>query len=219
MHIESVKGEARAATGKAANSRLRKRGMVPAVIYGHGKDNEMIALSRHDLELVIQHTAHVIKVDIGDKKDQYLVKDVQYDHLQKTPIHVDLMRVKTDDRVHVKIGIEFKGEPHGLHEGGELIQVLTELEVECPLLNIPDLIKVKIDHLGVGEALHVREVELPEGTVARHDPDDVVATVRPKRGRSDIADLEEGAEGEGESASEPEVVGRTAKDEGSEGEG
>lgn len=217
MHIETIKGEPRETGGKNANRRLRKRGLIPAVVYGHGEANKMIALSLHDLELAIQHTTHVIKVDIADNTDQYLLKGVQFDHLQKTPIHVDLMRVKKDDRVHVKIGLEFKGEPHGIHEGGELVHIITDLDVECPLLAIPDMIKVKIDHLGVGQAMHVREIELPEGMTARHDPEDVVVTVRPKRGRSDIADLEEGAEGE--SPAEPEVVGRTAKDEGSEGEG
>lgn len=218
MHIETIKGETRTLGGRNANRRLRNRGLVPAIIYGHGEAPETIAVSRHDLEQAMQHTTHVLKVDLGDRQDQYLLKDVQYDHLQQTPIHLDLMRVKAGDRVHVKIGIEFKGEPHGIHEGGELIHVLNDLDIECPLLEIPDLVTVKIDHLGVGNAVHVGDIELPEGMTARHADDEVVATVRAKRGRSDIGDLEEETTEE-DAAAEPEVVGRTAKDEGSKGEG
>jgi large subunit ribosomal protein L25 len=216
MQIASIQGETRKPGGRHANYRLRKRGLVPAVIYGHGLPPETVALSQRDLLRALEHAQHVIKLSIDQRGTQYLLKDVQYDHLQHRPIHVDLMRVDPSERVTVNVGIELRGEPKGVHEGGDLIQVLTDLDVECPLLNIPEMLRLKIDHLGVGEALHVRDIELPEGVITRHSPDDVVATVRAKRG---VAVEEEEAEALVEEAgAEPEVIGRAAKEEGSEGE-
>ncbi|MFQ5807778.1 MAG: 50S ribosomal protein L25 [Phycisphaerae bacterium] len=217
MQIASIQGETRKPGGRHANARLRKRGLVPAVIYGHGLPPETVALSRHDLLLALEHAQHVIRLAIDGQETQFLLKDVQYDHLQHLPIHADLMRVDVDERVHVNVGIEFRGEPHGVHEGGELIQVLTDLDIECPLVNIPEVLRLKIDHLGVGEALHVRDIQLPAGVSTRHNLDDVIATVRAKRGvtieeeEAELA-IEEGGE-------EPEVIGRAAKQEESEGEG
>ena len=210
MEVAVVQGERRQPGGRHANERLRRRGLVPAVIYGHRQAPETVALSRHDLLLAIEHARHVIKLVIDGVEQQYLLKDVQYDHLQQTPIHADLMRVDPEERVAVKVALELRGEPKGLHEGGELIQLLTELEVECPLLKIPEVLRPRIDHLGVGESLHVRDIELPEGIVARNHPDDVVATVHLRRGVT--VEAEEEAAEVAEAAAEPEVIGRADKE-------
>lgn len=217
MEIAAIQGETRKAGGRSANHRLRERGLVPAVIYGHNQPTEMIAVSRHDLLLALQHAQHVVKVSVDQKETQYLLKEVQYDHLHQMPIHADLMRVDVHERVHVNVDIELRGEPHGVHEGGELIQILTGLDVECPLLNIPEVLRIKVDHLGVGQALHVREVELPEGVTTRHSPDDVIATVRARRGGLGGGEEEVAAEAE-EGAAEPEVIGRAPKEEEGKGE-
>jgi large subunit ribosomal protein L25 len=178
MEIASIKGEARQPGGRSANRRLRKQGFVPAVVYGHQQTPETIALSRHDLLLALEHGQHVVKVTIGQQKVQYLLKDVQFDHLQLEPIHADLMRVNLDERVRIKVGIELRGEPHGIHEGGELIHVLTD-----------------------------------------HNSEDVVASVRAKRGGLETAEAEAEAEAETEeAAAQPEVIGRAAKQEETEGE-
>jgi large subunit ribosomal protein L25 len=213
MEIAKLRGQARQPGGRSANRRLRKRGLVPAVIYGHEEESETVALSRHDLLLALEHLQHVVSLDIDGRRSRYLIKDVQYDHLRKDPIHVDLMRVDPNERVHVKVPVELKGEPHGVHEGGVLVQVIADLEVECLLLKIPEVIRPDVAHLGVGQMLHVKEIELPADVEALHDPEDIIATVRAKRGV-----LAEAEEGEAEQVSEeagkePEVIGRTAKEE------
>ena len=220
MQFAVIQGETRQPGGRHATRQLRKRGLVPAIVYGHGQTPETIALSQHDLLLALDHAQHVVKVAIDQQETQYLLKDVQFDHLQQDPIHADLMRVNPDERVRVNVAIEFKGEPHGVHEGGDLLHILTDLDIECPLLNIPEVLKVHIEHLGVGQTLHVGEIELPEDVTTHHKPDDVVATVRAKRGGLGTAAEEEEAEAAPEEGgAEPQVIGRTGKEEGSEGEG
>lgn len=215
MEIPSIRGEMRQPGGRHANERLRRRGLVPAVIYGHNEPPAAVALSRHDLVLALQHMKHVVRLNVGGQNTQYLVKDVQYDHLQKDPIHVDLMRAAQGERVHVKVALELKGEPIGIHEGGELVHLITDLEVECPLDEIPEVLYHNVKGLALGHVLHVKDLELPAHVKARHAPDDIVALVRPRRGVG--VEAEEAIAAEAEGAAEPEVIGKGPKEE--EGEG
>ncbi len=212
MEIASIQGETRQPGGRHLNQRLRKRGMLPAVVYGHGQTPETVALSLHDTVLALKHSAHVIKLTVDGRDQQYLIKDVQYDHLQKTPTHVDLMRVDLNERVRVKVPIELKGTPQGTHEGGTLVHVLAELDVECLLLQIPDSIRVKVDHLALNEMVHVRDIQLPPDVKVLHGPDDIVAIVHPPRGTT----AEELAAAEAAGGVEPEVIGKGPKEAGEE---
>ena len=209
MEVELIKAEARKAGGRHANERLRRRGLVPAVVYGHGQPPENLAVSAHDLHLVLQRKRHVVKVNLDGKEQAYLLKDVQYDHLQSTPIHLDLMRVDLSERVRVKVTIELKGEPLGVKEGGVLIQIMPAVELECPIMAIPELITHVVAELNIGQTVHVRDLAVPADTKVTSHLDDIVATCQHKRG-----DVEEAAaaavpaaEGEATTA-EPEVISR-----------
>ena len=212
MEIATIHGETRKPGGRHANERVRRRGMVPAVIYGHAEPPECVAISQHDLVLALEHLTHVIQLDVNGETTQYLLKDVQYDHLQKDPIHVDLMRVDATERVTVKVGIDFKGEPKGIHDGGEFVHVLTDLELECPLLEIPEMVVHNVKDLALDETLCIKDLTLPPGAKALHEPDEIVALVRPKRGVQLSA--EEEAAAEEAAAAEPEVIGKGPKEEG-----
>lgn len=217
MEIATIQSETRTTGGRHANERLRRRGLVPAVIYGHGQAPETVSLSRHDLVLALEHLTHVVQLDVRGQAQQYLIKDVQYDHLQQDPVHVDLMRVDPNERVRVKVPIELRGTPQGTLEGGTLVHVLADLEVECLLLQIPSNLRARVDHLALNAALHVRELTLPPDVKVLHSPDDIVAVVHPPRGttQAELAAAEEGA-----AAAEPEVIGKgpkeKAEDEGAE---
>lgn len=209
MDIATIQGETRTLGGRHANDRLRRQGLVPAVIYGHGKDPEYVSLSRHDMELALAHLQHVVQLKVGGREQQYLIKDVQYDHLQKTPIHVDLMRVDPNERVRVKVAIDLRGTPAGTLKGGTLVQVLAEAEIECLLLKIPDSIRARVDHLELNDMLHVREIEVPPDVKILHSPDDIVAVVHPPR-TTVTPEAEAAAPAEG---AEPEVISKGVKEE------
>lgn len=215
MQIATIEAENRTKAGGNANVRLRKRGMVPGVVYGHGKQPELVSASLHDLEIALADLAHVVSLKIDGAETQYLIKEVQLDHFQKTPLHIDLMRIDPNERVRVNVQVVLKGEPQGIHEGGVLVHVITEIEVECGVLAIPDAIRGGIAHLAIGDALHVRELEVPEGVTPIPGPDDIVATVHIKRSEEEEAETVQPETSEG--GPEPEVIGRTAKE--SEGEG
>lgn len=211
MEIAVVQGQTRAPGGRHANERLRRTGLIPAVIYGHGEAPESVALSLHDVARALQHGQHVVQVQLGGAEHQFLLKDVQYDHLHKTPIHVDLMRVDASERVEVKVRIELRGTPTGAKEGGSLIQTLGDLEVECLILNIPESIRVDVSHLEMNQALHVRELTLPPDVRPLHNAEDIVCVLRPPRAVEE-AKAALPAEGEVVASAEPEVIGKGPKE-------
>jgi len=213
MQISTVTAEKRNPGGRHANERIRRAGNVPAIIYGHGESPEAVSLSAHELGLALEHLQHVLKLKVGGQETLYLLKDVQYDHLQRTPIHVDLMRVDPNERVKVTVPVEFRGTPHGTTVGGELVTLLADVHIECKLLEIPDSVRAKIDGLEIGSALHIRELELPADVKALHSPEEVVCLVRHKKTDEAVA----GAPAEGEAGKEPEVIGRIAKEKPEEG--
>lgn len=214
MDIATIQGEVRATSGRNANTRLRKRGLVPAVIYGHGEAPELVSLSQHDLKHALAHTAHVVRIKVGNEETQYLLKDVQYDHLQKDPLHVDLMRVDVTERVQVKVPVKLVGTPAGISTGGSLLQIIGELQVDCLLMQIPNEIRIRVDHLELEGSLHVRDLPLPEDVKALHQPEDIVCIVQAPRGTTEatLAAVAEGAP----STAEPEII-KKGKEEDEEG--
>lgn len=215
MEAATIKAAAREAFGKKATARLRQSGMLPAIIYGHKLEPEAVALAVHDVQLAIGHGAHLWKVEIGGKQTQYLLKDVQYDHLGTAPIHVDLSRVRLDERVQVKVPIELRGTPAGTHEGGVLDQMMFDLDVECVVTEIPDKIRLMVDHLHLGQSLHVKEVSLPTGVNAVGHADEIICMVRAQTAAAEEA-VTPAAETEG--AAEPELIRRKEETEEAGGE-
>jgi len=183
-------------------------GKIPGIVYGHGEEPVPVAVSQHELEILLHHGAHLLELDLNGRKRPVLIKDVQYDHLGTTPVHVDLARVSLDERVRVTVPLEFRGEAKGVKEGGILDQTVADLEIECLVTQIPESIRVNVEKLGMGESLHVSDIALPEGVVAIQAADLVVCSVRMpvEAEAAEAAAPEEGA------APEPEVIGRKEKE-------
>lgn len=210
MEVITIKGEPRATAGTRSSRMIRNSGRLPAIIYGHGEAPESVTFACHEVEVALAHGARTLQVDLKGSVKPYLIKEVQYDHLQVTPIHMDLARVDLTERVRVKVGIELRGTPKGVKEGGVLEQSMGALEVECVVTDIPDTLHPFVTHLALGESLLVKDLQLPPGVVAIADPEDRIATVRvhveaPVKEAVPV----EGAEG----PQEPERIGRVRKDE------
>jgi large subunit ribosomal protein L25 len=118
MDIASIKGQPRQLSGTRAARRLRKTGMVPGIMYGHGEEPQAVSVPLHELDLVLQHGTHLLELDLGGTPQRVLIKEVQYDHLGIEPLHVDLARVSLDERVSVTVPLVLRGDPKGVKEAG-----------------------------------------------------------------------------------------------------
>jgi large subunit ribosomal protein L25 len=190
--------------GSRANKRLRDSGFVPGVIYGHKEAVVPVTLPKKEVENHLHHGAHLFDLALDGKSEKVLVKEVQYDHLGLHVIHVDFARVSLDERVEVTVPIELKGEPN-TEDGGVVTQVMNEVEIECLVTDIPDVIRVNIGEMKLDDQITIADLQLPAGVKAKQDADAVVVTFK------EVAE-ETAPAAEGETA-EPEVIGRKPEDE------
>ena len=198
-----VRGE----LGSRRNKRLRDAGFVPGVIYGHKEAVVPVTVPKKELVGHLNHGAHLFSLALDGKSENVLVKDVQYDHLGIEVLHVDFTRVDLNERVEVTVPLILKGEPKGEAEGGVLTQVISDIQIECLVTQIPEDIKHNVSDMGLNDVVHISDLKLPDGVRALQDPDQIVASVK------EIA--EEAPAEVAEGAAEPEVIGKA--EEGAEG--
>jgi len=191
--------EPRKETGSAACRRLRNRGLVPGNIYGHNAEPTPCVVHEDLLRPILKSGAHVVDVDLSGKVDQAVIREVQWDVFGKEICHVDLLRVDPNERVNITVPIELRGTAPGVLAGGILEQPLHQLTIDCLAYQIPDSIQLRITALQLGQAIHVRDLELPEGSHAHAQPDAIVVHV---------VKLQEQATTTEAGPAEPEVIGK-----------
>lgn len=205
MEVKTLKAQPREAHGSRAAARLRRQGKIPGIVYGHKVDPAPITVDRRELEIELELGTHIVNLDVGGKSETCLIKDVQYDHLGIEAMHIDLARVDLNELVRLKVPLEFKGTAKGIGEGGVVTQQLMDIEVECTVASIPDVIRVNIADLGLNQMLHIRELALPEGVKAVADPEAIVAMCREPLAAAPAATAAVPGE---EEAKEPEVIAK-----------
>jgi large subunit ribosomal protein L25 len=204
----------RSELGSRANKRLRDSGLVPGVIYGHKEAIVPVTFPKKELVTQLESGAHLFDISLDGKSEKVLVKEVQYDHLGGEVLHVDFARVSLDERVEVTVPLELKGTPKGEAEGAVLQQIVSELEIEALVTEIPDMIVHNVADMEKDSVLHISDLKVPPGVRLLQDPELIVAMVREIE---EVAPaVVEAAEGEG---AEPEVIGRKAEEEEAPAEG
>lgn len=206
--MATMKATTRTQHGTHAARRLRKDGKVPGVMYGHGEGTQAVTLEKHDVELALLHGERLLEIDVEGKKQNVLIKEIQYDAFGHEILHIDLTRVDLDERVELTVVIHLVGEPAGVKEGGVLQQTESEAQIECPVRSIPDELRHLVTEMKLEDRLYMKDLVLPEGATLLSEPNTLIAGV------IEVAEEEVApAEGEEETA-EPEVIGeKPAEDE------
>lgn len=203
--VAELKAMERKEKGTRNNIFLRAEGKLPAVVYSAGKPGAMIAVEERVFKKLLSSGERVVSLDVGGKKSQALIKEVQYDSLGEHILHVDFNELKEGQKVRVKVHLVFRGTPKGASDGGLANIILHEVEVNCLPTAIPDKLTVDLDGLGVGDAIHVSEIKYPEGVSFAARGTDVIALCEVPKEEVAAAAPAEGA------SAEPEVL--TAKKE------
>jgi len=167
--------------GKSATRKLRAAGKIPAVVYGSGISPTAIVVESLGLAKILRGGANAL-VDLKGAKaiegKPVLVKEIQRDPLSRLVVHCDLYAVNLTARLDVEIPIHFVGIPRGVAlDGGVLEPLLRTLEVSCMPLAIPESIAVDVSNLGIGDAIHVRDLVLPADVISKIDADVTVTHV------------------------------------------
>lgn len=212
--------ERRTATGRSAVRKLKATGAVPAVIYGAKDKAEPLQVSRRDITAMLSHAAGeniLVELEIAGKSRLALVQEVQHAPLGGAILHVDFHAVSMDEVIQAEVPLEPIGTANGVKNmGGLLEQSLRSLAIECLPRDLPDLITVDVSALNIGDAIHVREVQLPPGVTTRVQPDlTVISVLAPTVEEEPVAAAVEaptGPEVIREKKEEPEAAGAKEKE-------
>ena len=213
-----LKAGARSATGKKVAKDLRNKGLVPANVYKAGKGALNLQVSIDDLYEVLHTKAGenviiTLKIEgLGSAKDKtVLIKEIQRHPVKGAILHVDFNEISLTEALKVNVPLASHGEPVGVKiDGGVLEHVIRELQVECLPTAIPEKIEVDVSALSIGDAIHIKDIKIPEGIKVLNDPELIAMIVKPPKVE---APKEEVVEGE----VEPELI-RKKKEEVPEGE-
>ena len=223
MATVSLSANARDGKGKGAARSLRSQGQVPAVIYGHGRQPQPLALNARDLDKLLSHIqaeSTVIEVTVGGQTAKTLIREIQRHPIKRQILHVDFQALVAGEKVTVSIPIVLLGVPEGVRlEGGVLDQTLREIEIEVDPSNIPDHVEYDITNMVIGDSVHISDLKVPEGVEVLDDPETSVAVLAaPRAVIEEVAAVAEPVEGEAGAVAEPEVIGRGKEEEEGEAE-
>jgi len=172
-----LKAERREGTGRSAVRKLKARGIIPAVIYGSKDKPQPLQVSARDINAMLSHASGeniLVELEIdGEKSNRMaLVQEIQHSPVGGNVLHIDFHAVSMDETIHAEVPLEGVGIPNGVKNfGGLLEQSLRALAIECLPRDLPDRITVDVSALNIGDSIHVRDVQLPEGVTIKVQPD------------------------------------------------
>jgi len=206
----TLNAQARNGLGTRVARRLRKQGQVPAVLYGHKEATVSVTVPQEALTWAIRHGVRLVELKVGDGAGEpALIRDVQWDYLGQDVLHVDFARVAADEKIHLEVRVELRGTSPGVAQGGNVVQPLHSLHIECLATNIPESIRVNIAELQLDQAIHVKELKVPEGVTIENDADAIV--VQCIKAKEEAVATPLAAE-----TAEPEIIGKAKEEEGEE---
>jgi large subunit ribosomal protein L25 len=160
--------EVRADIGKGASRRLRHANKVPAVIYGAGEDSIALTLDHNKALHALSHEAfysHILTLKVGNKNEKVILKDVQRHPAKPRIAHIDFLRIRADQKLHMHVPLHFTGEENapGLSAGGAFSRLMNDVEIACLPADLPEFIEVDVSNLALDQSVHLSELKLPKG--------------------------------------------------------
>jgi large subunit ribosomal protein L25 len=182
MEQKTLNAESRARLGKGESGRLKRRGRIPAVIYGH-QEPLAVSIDAHEFDTKFHHISEstIIRLAVGGQEREVLIRDFQEDAVGGQVTHIDFYEVDKNRLLRTNVRVELTGAPVGVKEGGLLEHFVHEVEVECLPASLPEKIILDVNELRLGKSLHVRELPPVEGVRFLNSPEQVVCAVVHKR--------------------------------------
>lgn len=172
-------------SGTGALKRLRREGLVPAIVYGKKFDNINLKVNAKEVRDLLAHsTSENILVDLqieGGGNQLALIQDVTHNPLSGNILHIDFHAVREDEKIHARVPVRLTGESAGVKLGGMLEHQIHSLEISCLPKDLPEAIVYDVTHLNTGDFVHVRELTFPEGVQPKLGGDVIVIHVAAPR--------------------------------------
>lgn len=172
-----ITGEIKTSSGKSANNSLRREGKLPAVIYGQN-DNIMFSTTAKDVkELVYTPDFKLAEIQLNGEVHKCILKDIQFHPVSEEIVHLDFLKLYDGVPVKLEVPIRFKGSSAGVKLGGKLIQQLRRVKIKTTPEHMVDTLYADISHLGLGQAIRVKELIANENIEIMNNPAIPIATI------------------------------------------
>ncbi len=189
-----LKLEKRIPGTKGETKRKRREGFIPVEIYGKGVENLHCWVRLKDFLSLPHGETFLIEAEVNGEKRVCILKDVQFGWLGDNPLHVDLYDLSNVTEVEVEVPIEFRGTPVGVEMGGTFEVLIHSFTVKAKPADLPDRIVVDVSGMGLGSALHVRDIKPPPGCVILDNPEETVAVVVEPESEEEVGEEETSTE-------------------------
>ena len=211
--MNSIEATIRNTNTKGELNTLRKKGIVPGIIYGGQDENQKVSVSTKEIKNLLEKEnflSNVLALNLEGKNQNVLPREIKYDIITDEPIHVDFLRVVKGTKIILEIPVKFinSEKSPGLKRGGVLNIVRRKVELKCPTENIPTELVIDLDGVDIGDSFKISSIKLPENVVPTiQGRDFVIATLaaptvikEPEKPAEETAEGAEGAEGTTEGA-------------------
>lgn len=191
----TLTAEPRSEKGKGPAGRIRKEGLVPAVVYGLGEESVSVTVSERELRHILAGEAGsntLITLKVGGNSQMTLARQIQRHPIKGTLTHVDFVRVRADQTIEAQVPVHLTGDAEGVARGGVLEQLVHTLTIEALPRDVPTSIEHDIAELAIGDGVRVGELTVPSGVTVLQEADELVAQISAPR----VAEEEAAAEGE-----------------------
>ncbi|OGY42045.1 MAG: hypothetical protein A2Y67_03110 [Candidatus Buchananbacteria bacterium RBG_13_39_9] len=225
MATFAIKARTREIKGKKVK-KLREQDLIPAVLYGHGIENQNLTVNSLEFKKLFDQTGEskLIDLQINDKKPvKILIHDIQFNPLKNEIDHIDFYQIKEGEKITTEIELEFVGESPAVKElAGVLVKNYDAVEIECLPSDLEKMDKIEVDLSGLKtfeDTIHIKDLKVPSGVKIMVEPEEVVALITQIQEEKieEIKPIEEvegvvkegeagAAEGEGEQAKEKKAT-------------
>ena len=179
--FEKLNVDIRKEHGTSAARRARLQNKVPAVVYHSGVEATPLSVDKISLNKALRTGQMIFEVNVEDKDQFVLVKEIQYHPVTDEIIHIDFQKVKEDEKISLEVTVRSSGEAQGVKLGGLLVQMLNSVNIKCRPAEIPEFLEIDVTGMEMNTNLFVRDITLP-GDVEMLTADDiaVVSVQEPK---------------------------------------
>ena len=225
--FEKLNVDIRKEHGTSASRRFRLQNKVPAVVYHSGVEATPLSVDKRSLNKALRTGQMIFEVNVEDKNQFVLVKEIQYHPVTDEIMHIDFQKVKEDEKISLEVSIRSVGESQGVKLGGLLTQMLNSVTVKCRPAEIPEFLEIDVTEMEMNTNLFVKDITLPSDVEMITAEDIAVVSVQePKQEAEESADSiddidsdTEDADSEGSSADSDENTSKENTEESSDKSG
>ena len=197
--FEKLNVDIRKEHGTSAARRTRLQNKVPAVVYHSGIEATPLSVDKISLNKALRTGQMIFEVNVEDKNQFVLVKEIQYHPVTDEIIHIDFQKVKEDEKISLEVAIRSTGEAQGVKLGGLLVQKLNSVTVKCRPAEIPEFLEIDVTDMEMSTNLFVKDITLPSDVEMITAQDIAVVSVQEPKQESEetddaIEDIDSGAE-------------------------